>query len=54
VDGLAAALAIFARMICRAMETCDDMGDDVATDLLTGICRESEKQLWPFESHRSK
>ena len=52
IDALAASLAIFARTTREAIETCDDIGDVVTTDLLTGICREAEKQLWLVESHR--
>lgn len=51
VDALSSALAAFNKTARKAIDETDDMGDAVTADMLTGIVRGLDKQLWFVESH---
>ncbi|HET7755901.1 MAG TPA: DNA starvation/stationary phase protection protein Dps [Steroidobacteraceae bacterium] len=51
VDALSAALADFGARVRGAIESSGRLGDADTADLLTGISRENDKQLWFLEAH---
>lgn len=52
VEALAAALAVLARGLRKAIGEAAKLGDEGTADLLTGISREADKQLWLLEAHQ--
>jgi len=52
VEALAAAAAAFGRGIRKAIGQADRLGDEGTADLLTGVSREIDKQLWLLEAHQ--
>lgn len=51
VEALSRSLAHFAASIRQDIETTDDAGDSVTSDLLTQIGRSADKLLWMLESN---
>ncbi len=51
VEELSGHFAAVGKVIRASIETADEAGDAGTTDLLTGISRELDKQLWFIESH---
>jgi starvation-inducible DNA-binding protein len=51
VEALAAAAAAFGRSLRKAIGQADKLGDEGTADLLTGVSREVDKQLWLLEAH---
>jgi starvation-inducible DNA-binding protein len=52
VEALAGAVAAFGRSLRKAMDQAGKLGDDDTADLLTGVSREVDKQLWLLEAHQ--
>lgn len=52
LEALAAAVAAFSASLRRAVAAAARLGDEGTADLLTGITREIEKQLWLLEAHQ--
>lgn len=52
-DALSNAIAAFLRYARPAIDESDDAGDAITADMLTGIVRGLDKQLWFVESHLS-
>lgn len=53
-DALSNAIAAFNASARAAIDETDDLGDAVTADMLTGITRGLDKQLWFVEAHVSK
>jgi len=51
VEALASALATFNKHARKAIDETDDLGDAVTADMLTGITRGLDKQIWFVEAH---
>ena len=51
VDALSTAIAAFAALTRKAIDTTDELGDSVTSDILTGITADLDKNLWFVESH---
>ena len=51
VDALSSAIAAFNAYGRKAIDESDTIGDKVTADLLTGIVRGLDKQLWFVEAH---
>ena len=51
LDALAAALARFAKAARKAIDEASKAGDADTSDLLTGISRDADKNLWLLEAH---
>lgn len=51
VAALATALAAFAKLTRAAIETTDDLDDEVTSDLFNEITGEADKDLWFLEAH---
>lgn len=54
VKALADRYAAVAGTVRRGIETCEEAGDAVSADLLTGLCGELDKALYFIESHIQK
>ncbi len=54
VEALSAALASFNKNARKAIDETDDLGDAVTADMLTGIVRGLDKQIWFVESHAER
>jgi starvation-inducible DNA-binding protein len=54
VEALASALADFNKNARKAIDETDALGDAVTADMLTGIVRGLDKQLWFVESHAER
>ncbi|MDE3016184.1 MAG: DNA starvation/stationary phase protection protein Dps [Pseudomonadota bacterium] len=50
-DALSSAIAVFNARSRRGIDETADLGDAVTADILTGIARGLDKQLWFVESH---
>ncbi len=48
---LVKALAAFAKMARQAIDDTDDADDEVTSDLMTQVTRETDKMLWFVEAH---
>ena len=51
VEALAAAVAAFGARLRKAIDQAGKLGDEGTADLLTGVSREMDKQLWLLEAH---
>jgi len=51
VEALATAVAAFGANLRKAIGQADKLGDEGTADLLTGVSREMDKQLWLLEAH---
>jgi starvation-inducible DNA-binding protein len=51
VEALSSALAAFGARVRAGIDVTDKLGDADTADLLTGISRENDKQLWFLEAH---
>lgn len=51
IDALATVLADFGRKVRADIDKVDELGDAGTADLLTGISRAVDKQLWFVEAH---
>jgi starvation-inducible DNA-binding protein len=51
VEALAGAVGAFAAHLRKAIGQADKLGDEGTADLLTGVSREMDKQLWLLEAH---
>lgn len=51
VDALSTALADFGKKVRADIDKADELGDADTADLLTGISRAIDKQLWFVEAH---
>jgi len=51
LDALAAALARFGKSVRKGIDEAAKAGDAGTSDLLTGLSRETDKQLWLLEAH---
>ena len=51
VEALAAAVGTFAAALRTGIGHADKLGDEGTADLLTGVSREMDKQLWLLEAH---
>lgn len=51
VEALSSVLAAFNTMLHHAIDETDSAGDTVTTDILTGVARGLDKQLWFVEAH---
>ncbi len=51
VEALAAAVGALAARLRKSIGQADKLGDEGTADLLTGISREMDKQLWLLEAH---
>lgn len=51
VDALSSVLADFGRKVRSDIDKADELGDADTADLLTGISRAVDKQLWFVEAH---
>lgn len=51
VEALAEAVAGFGRGLRKSIGQADRLGDEGTADLLTGVAREVDKQLWLLEAH---
>jgi len=51
VEALAAAVGAFAANLRKGIGQADKLGDEGTADLLTGVSREMDKQLWLLEAH---
>ena len=51
VDALSSAIASFNAHARKSIDDADTLGDAVTADILTGIVRGLDKQLWFVESH---
>jgi starvation-inducible DNA-binding protein len=45
------ALAAFAKTARQAIDDTDDADDEVTSDLMTQVTRETDKMLWFVEAH---
>jgi starvation-inducible DNA-binding protein len=54
VTALAERYAAVANSIRKAIDKCAELGDADSADLLTGISRELDKQLWFLEAHTKR
>lgn len=54
VEALSSAMAAFIAPARKAIDVTDGLGDAVTADMLTGIVRGLDKQLWFVESHLQK
>lgn len=54
VEALSSALAAFNKNARKAIEETDGLGDAVTADMLTGIVRGLDKQIWFVESHAER
>lgn len=52
VEALAAAVGAFGAGLRKAIGQADRLGDEGTADLLTGVSREIDKQLWLLEAHQ--
>ncbi len=51
VDALSTAIATFNSYARKAIDESDELGDKITADILTGIVRGLDKQLWFVEAH---
>jgi starvation-inducible DNA-binding protein len=51
VEALSSALATFGNDVRDGIDVADEAGDMDTADLLTGISRQADKDLWMLESH---
>lgn len=51
VEALCEAVATFGRGLRESIDRADKLGDEGTADLLTGLSREIDKQLWLLEAH---
>ena len=51
VEAVASALAAYAKVVRKGIDTSADAGDMGTSDLLTGLVQELDKYLWFVESH---
>ena len=51
VDRLSAAFAAFAKAARKDIDTADEAGDAVTADVLTGVVRGIDKDLWFLDAH---
>ena len=51
VEALAETVAIVGRRLRQSIGQADELGDEGTADLLTGVSREIDKQLWLLEAH---
>jgi len=51
VDALSSALADFGKKVRANIDEADELGDMDTADILTGISRSTDKQLWFVEAH---
>lgn len=51
VEALSSAIAAFNAPARKAIDESDELGDAITADMLTGIVRGLDKQLWFVESH---
>ena len=51
IDAVAASLATFGKLLEDGIEKAAKAGDAVTADILTGLCRATDKTLWFVESH---
>jgi starvation-inducible DNA-binding protein len=51
VDALSSAIAAFNKNARKAIDETNDLDDEVSSDMMTGITRGLDKQLWFVESH---
>lgn len=54
IEGVIASLSDFANACRDCIETTDDLGDEVTTDILTQITGKLDKQLWFVEAHQGE
>lgn len=54
VQAMIGAFATFGAFTRQGIDMADEKGDKVTADLLTGITRELDKQLWMLEAHLAK
>ena len=52
VEAVAAATAALGASLRKAIGQADRLGDEGTADLLTGVSREVDKQLWLLEAHQ--
>ena len=52
LETLAGTVAAFGRSLRKAITQAARLGDDDTADLLTGVSREADKQLWLLEAHQ--
>ncbi len=52
VQALSSALAAFAGYARKAIKKCDDLGDDVTSDMFTNIAKGTDSWVWMVEAHQ--